>query len=337
MTFDLDELDDTLQRIFPDPSFPPPSVLRFVPTLVRLRYGQTDLALEARAARTTPGRLQALASAEDPISELFGRPLPEFSELVDARIRAMLGQLLIGALAERVFVDRWHAALRDGELRLKDDRSARGDTDYLVQDAQGRQVFRLNIKFHGSQFRNARPLVGLEPTDCFALATYKIHGALVRQESEHLPYIFVVVGVPGLTGGVVGEIIPDRLVRLVALAHGSPKVSGKRAVEDAVVERLAADASAFGVSTLLADHLKAVQSATWRVLSARRADGLLRELLFERAYALRVRGFARNYAGAELDMHFSLAEDLHTLDELFSVLAQHGISGLVSRLERGSL
>jgi hypothetical protein len=35
-----------------------------------------------------------------------------------------------------------------------------------------------------------------------------------------------------------------------------------------------------------------LEAADWRVLSAAKADRLLRELLFDRVYAVRVRGFA---------------------------------------------
>ena len=55
-----------------------------------------------------------------------------------------------------------------------------------------------------------------------------------------------------------------------------------------------------------------------------------------RAYALRVRGFAMNYRGAELDMHFSINEDLHPLEELLTVLRDGGMPALISRLERGT-
>jgi hypothetical protein len=77
-------------------------------------------------------------------------------------------------------------------------------------------------------------------------------------------------------------------------------------------------------------------NADWYVLSARRADKLLQDMLFERAYALRVRGFARNYRGAELDMHFSLSGDLSPLTRFLEVLREDGMPGLVSRLERGT-
>ena len=90
--------------------------------------------------------------------------------------------------------------------------------------------------------------------------------------------------------------------------------------------QFAAGAAGIGASTLLS-----------RELSARRADNLLREKLFERAYALRVPRFAQNYRGAELDMHFSLSSDLTPLTEFLEVLREYGMPGLVSRLERGTL
>ena len=78
-----------------------------------------------------------------------------------------------------------------------------------------------------------------------------------------------------------------------------------------------------------------IEHAEWRVLSARRADILLREKLFDRVYAVRVRAFARNYRNAELDMHFSLKEDLTPLEDFLESLKSHGLHGLTARLERG--
>src|SRR6266508_3685291 len=42
-------------------------------------------------------------------------------------------------------------------------------------------------------------VLGLEAEDCFPLATYKILSALDKQNNEHLPYVFTIVGVPNLT------------------------------------------------------------------------------------------------------------------------------------------
>ena len=219
---------------------------------------------------------------------------------------------------------------------MEDDRSGGGDTDYLVRNGQGRQVFRLNIKFHGSQFRKAQELVGLPPEDCFALATYKIHSALQKQEREHLPYIFVVVGVPHLTGSVVGAAIPGDVIEFATLARHSARMQGKRKIEDAIVKAITSRPAEFGLTETLDGFLGQIQAALWRVLSARRADLLLREKLFERAYALRVRGFAMNYRGAELDMHFSISADLHPLEDMLQILRDGGLHALTVYLERGT-
>lgn len=335
MTHSLEELRTVLQAVYGHNS-KPPKPLQLVEPLYRLGLGDIGADDAAALAGTTRRRIEALLAAADPIGTLVG-PVPEFTLDVDTRVRGTLGQLLIGLMAERVFVELWNVALGIGDLTLRDDRQARGDTDFLVDDDRGRQVFRINIKFHGSSFRRARELVGLDPDDTFALATYKIHSALQKQEAEHLPYIFVVVGVRGLTGVVVGESIPDPLVRLVALAHGSKRITGKRSIEDATVTRIVDEPSAFAIASHIARFQSQIREAEWRVISARRADQLLRDMLYERAYALRVRAFARNYGGAELDMHFSVSRDLHPIQDLFGVLREHGMPGLVSRLERGTL
>lgn len=167
--------------------------------------------------------------------------------------------------------------------------------------------------------------------------TYKIYAALQKQEAEHLPYIFVIVGVPGLTGPTVGSAIRADLIDLCALIRESPALSGVRTVEDQIVRRLTEEPRLFGFEQAAREFMSRIQSADWHVLSARRADDLLRRNLFERAYALRVRAFARNYRGAELDMHFSLSSDLHALAEFLHVLRDYGMAGLATRLERGTI
>lgn len=246
-------------------------------------------------------------------------------------------RLIIGNSAERAFESIYKRSIGTTELELRDDRGSRGETDYLVFNGQGRQVFRINIKFHGSAFRRSRELVGLLPEDTFALATYKIHAALKRQDDEHLPYIFVIVGVPGLTGSAVGDSVPDDLVHLAALPRMYKRVEGVRQIEDHIVEALTGHPERFGYELPIAEYMRQLEEANWYVLSARRAERLLRDKLFDRVYALRVRAFALNYARAEVDMHFSLEDDLTPLAEFLKVLKEHGMPGLVSRLERGSL
>jgi hypothetical protein len=244
----------------------------------------------------------------------------------------MLGQLLLGLLAERRFEEVYKSTLGTTELRLEDSRASRDDTDYRVLNGKGRPVFRINIKFHGSLFRNAREEVGLDTEDCFALATYKIKQGLDKQEREVLPYLFVVVSCP-MSSADVGAAIPSDLIDAACLVHASKKVTGKRSIEEHIVDRLVDGIPSFRPTV---DRLaQQIASSQWRVLSARRANELLKEKLFERVYAVRRRGFAQHYRNAEVDMHFSLREDMTPLDDFLEQLATIGLHGVVGKLERG--
>ena len=283
----------------------------------------------------SPTHLKKLVEASDPIAALLG-DAPIDYQAKEQKVRATIGQLIIGNLAERIFERIYRETVGTNELRLDDERLSGGDTDYLVKNGRNRQIFRLNIKFHGSQFRKARELVGLPPEDCFALATYKIYSALQKQEREHLPYIFVIVGVPNLTGATVGSVLPPLVAEFATLARHSSRLVGKRKIEDVIVNAITARPVDFTAVETLSKYEEQIRLAPWKVLSARRADQLLREKLFDRAYALRVRGFAMNYRGAELDMHFSISQDLHPLEELLRILREGGLPHLIGHLERGT-
>ena len=261
-------------------------------------------------------------------------PESAFSEERLAKARSMLGQLLLGVLAERAFEKIYKTRMGTSDLALEDFRDSRNETDYRVLNGQSRPVFRINIKFHGTAFRKAAELVGLDPADCFALATYKIYQGLQKQEKEVLPYLFAVVGVAGLTGARVGEAVPQDMVRLNALVLAST-MSGKRDLEDRIVRHLLDVPQAEQVQVSVDEFRRQIEQADWRVISARRADLLLREKLVERVFAVRVRAFARNYRNTELDMHFSLKDDLTPLERFLDLLKASGVQGLSVHLERG--
>ncbi len=289
----------------------------------------------AKAVRSTAKNLQTLADAPDPVTRVFGMDLSEAaSEQRMAKARATLGQLLLGVIAERAFEQIYKTKMGTTELRLEDYRESRNETDYRILNGKGLPVFRINIKFHGTRFRNAPALVGLDPADCFALATYKIYQGLQKHEKEVLPYVFAIVGVADLTGALVGEAFPEDLVHLNSLVLGS-KISGKRDVEDRIVLHLIDTPQPESVRAKVQEFERRIKEAEWRVISARRANLLLREKLFDRVFAVRVRAFARNYPNAELDMHFSLKEDLTRLEEFLDLLKTRGLHGLTAHLERG--
>jgi hypothetical protein len=196
-------------------------------------------------------------------------------------------------------------------------------------NGNGRPVWRINIKFSGSLFRKAAAYVSLEPYDCFPLATYKIHAALQKQDAEHLAYVFLVVNVPDLTAKSIGDQFPKKEISSLLDLLVSP-IGGKRDIEDRFVDRLV-----HNQHPIFEGALKKIRDANWYVLSARRADRLLREKLFERVYAVRVPGFARLFGKAELDMHFSLKQDLHELHGFLRELREGGLQRASSMLERG--
>jgi hypothetical protein len=315
----------------------PSKPLRVLQALPRVQAGE-DLKALAKALGTTSKNVLAVAKAPDPVAAVFGTSLHDaITETGVKRARQNLGGLLIAELAERAFENIYKATMQTSDLNLKDDREARNDTDYLVINGGGKSVFRVNIKFHGSQFRNAKDLVGLDPSDCFALATYKIFQGIEKQKAEFFPYLFVIVGVPDLTGAVVGNVIPQQMVEFSAFVHAAKKAEGKRSVEEAIVRRMLADDQPSAIRNAVAGYGKRIAEATWYVLSARRADKLLRELLFDRVYGVRVRAFARNYGGAELDMHFSLSKDLTKLTDFLATLRNDGLTKVLGMLERGAM
>jgi hypothetical protein len=330
----LDHVLAVVAAIFHSQEVPKAFRLLTVPREMRTGRNAREL---ARELGTTSARVKQIAAAADPIGDVFGITLQVAQEEAKlAKARQGLGQMLLGTICERAFEDLYRETMGTTELRLEDTREGGTDTDYRVFNGSGKPVFRINIKFHGSPFRKAQDLVGLEPEDCFALATYKINHAKKKQQEEFLPYIFVILGVPGLRGETVGSALPPILVHFASLALAS-SISGKRRIEDCIIRHLVDDPQPDDVRSTVADFGRQIRAAQWRVLSAVRADNLLHEKLFDRVYALRVKRFTQNYGRAEVDMHFSISQDLTPLEEFLSYLRDHGIQGLTGRLAVGAV
>lgn len=143
--------------------------------LKRVEAGE-NLNTVARDARTTRKNLERIAAATDTIEAIFDLKLSSaYAVELLRKARNGVGQLTLGVIAERVFEEIYDERMKARGLHLEDARYSRNETDYRVLNGTNRPMFRINIKFYGSPFRKAQDLVGLEPPDCFALATYKIH------------------------------------------------------------------------------------------------------------------------------------------------------------------
>ncbi len=325
----INDLCSALELLYGKDSWPKP--LNLLLGWVRVNNG-LSVSEAAEAVRTTRRRLQDIVSSKDPLVGILGMSIPtQPSETKQwAKAAAILGQLLLGHIAELVFVKMFKAEMPNQELSLKDVREGRTDTDYRLLNGAKRPVYRLNIKFHGSRFRRAEELVGLDPEDSFALATYKIHGALKKQQEEQLPYFFAIVGVSNLSGQVVGDMMPLDFREVMAYLTAAPKMTKKRDLEDRIVEYVASKRL-----EPFEEILSKLQSADWYIMSARRADKLLREKLFDRVFALRIRNFSRVFGGAEIDMHFSLSSDLVPISDFFKTVREGGLHKVTTMLERG--
>lgn len=321
----IDELEKILERLYSSIPWPRPFHLLKARQLVT---AGKPAGVAARELGTTAKRVSEFCAAPDPFGELFGPDVPDDDSR--RRTRQILGNLIVGRCAEITFEEMYKDHMHTTELELRDLREGRSDTDYRLFNGKGRPVYRINIKFHGSLFRRAQEMVGLDPTDCFALATYKIHGALQKQEKDELPYIFVIVSVPDLTAESIGAGVPAALQEFVARVTVSERIARKRDIEDQVVRVLEEEGhDAFAATR------RRIAEARWFVLGAKKAANLLREQLFERVFALRTRNFSRQFRGAELDMHFSLARDLTPLSTYLDMLRDAGYPRVTTLLERG--
>lgn len=220
--------------------------------------------------------------------------------------------MLLGALAERRFEELTESITGGRVLKIEDHRPSRTDTDYRLLNGNDSPICRLNIKFHGTLFRDAPRYVWLEPQDCFALVTYKINNALKRQDSERLPYVFLVLSVPDLSSADVGKLIPDDYVWALAV------LKGKRSLEEAIVDHLR--------SPDYLDRFRPIfermPEGQFRIISAKKAYRLLTERLFERVHALSLKGFTRRFRNAEIDMHFSLSTELTPIRTFLELLVR---------------
>jgi hypothetical protein len=319
------ELIQVLSRLYPSTRWPKPFNLLQGSGIYAARR---DIKAAARQVGTTSSRLNQFRSSRNRVVELFGTEKPD--EQVRRRVRQILGNLIVGRCGEITFEELYKQHVQTTELELRDLREGRSDTDYRLFNGKNRPVYRVNIKYHGSLFQRAKEMVGLEPEDCFALATYKIAGALQKQSKDELPYIFVIVSVPNLTAESIGASVPSDLQDFLALCAVSDRIPKKRDLEDQTVNMLQKEKHPAFDRTL-----KRIAEAHWYVLSARKADKLLREMLFERVFALRTPGFARQFGTAELNMHFSLSQDLTLLVKYLETLREAGYPRVTTLLERG--
>jgi len=315
-----------LQRLpFQDPAV---DVLRRALAIKRVIDGETSETV-ARDVQVSKAWLESKAtSVKRQGLAGFVPGAAETTSSADLNARRLgIAQMLLGTLAEKRF-EQLSAEITGGRhLYIEDHVRTRTDTDYLLRNGNNNPVCRMNIKFHGTLFRQARELVGLDPEDCFALATYKISSALRKQEQERLPFVFLVLSIRDLSAGSVATLISEDWVWLINV------MEGKRIIEEAIVRELAKPE----YETQFQGILARMTAGEFRLLSARKAFNLLQAKLFDRVFALKVRRFNQSYKNAEIDMHFSISQELTPLRAFLEILARDSLHVLNVRLDRGEI
>jgi len=328
----VDELLALVAAIYGPPG-PPKGLRKFWKArAVREVQRGGDPKVIAKTVKTSIKSLRELAVSDDPVKAVFGKSLAEAAEPTAMEYgRRNLGQMLPGQLAERVFADVFDRTLGSAGLKLRDERHEQSETDFVVLDPSGNDLMRLNVKFHGTQFRDAAAQVNLPLEDCFGLATYKIIQGVQNQTKEGLLHAYAVVSVPSLAAELAGTIVPVNMVHLASLVRIAPR-SGRTHVEDAITRHLIEDEQPEDVTRSIADFAARIRGAEWRMLSVNKAFYLLRELLTDRVFAVKVPRFAQMYKNAEVNMHFSLSNDLTPFGKVVHILNTEYVQGLTYQM-----
>lgn len=296
----------------------------------RILHG-ASIETASREFRLQPHRLRAVVESVQRQGTSTFADVSTIPTDVFVRAKNGIAQMLLSLLAERRFIQLSNEITGAGVLKIEDHRPSRTDTDFRLLNGGGRPLCRLNIKFHGTPFRESRRYVGLEPDDCFPLATYKINNAAKRQRAEDLPYVFVVLTALDLTAAEVASIVSDDYVRALVVMQQAVS-TGKLALEERVVERLLASDQLPRFEPILGR----MPEGQFRVLSASRAMALLQTQLFDRVHALSLKAFTRKFRNAEVDMHFSLTREL-TPARTFLELTRESPQVFAIKLWRGEI
>lgn len=97
----VEQLAQILNRLYPSTRWPKPFGLLDASSALARGASLADI---ARDCETTKRKVEEFLAAADPIIFLFGSTIP--SDISATRARQMLGNLIVGRCAERVFADR---------------------------------------------------------------------------------------------------------------------------------------------------------------------------------------------------------------------------------------
>jgi hypothetical protein len=221
--------------------------------------------------------------------------------------------------------------MKGQEFSFEDESAAGTETDLVVMDSKKRPAFRINIKAHGTFFREAKKMVGLEPDDAYALATYKIFDANKKSREEGLPFLFAVVSSEKLAATTFVDRLPKEVLSLADALTLYKGLKGLRTLEALLVDYMIDPKGPYGGAPLIVDLRTAIAAATWRMVSAVRAEYLFQTMMRERVPSVAKRV---NMSGnqSQPNMHLSLSKDMIALDDFLDLLRDRGLQYVATKI-----
>ena len=153
-----------------------------------------------------------------------------------------------------------------------------------------------------------------------------------------MPFLFLV----SIRWGIVEEVVrrvPADLGEMVELVFRA-RAQGKRRAEDRLVRHAVERLRAIGTWGELIDML--AREGDHRVLSAKKALDLFMDRFDPRCPALSIREFGRAFGGrrgvaAEINMHFSISEEMEPLERALSNLEREGLEWFRRLVDAGMI
>jgi hypothetical protein len=269
-----------------------------------------DLGLRAGWALGDEIRSRAVSAPGSPcLPDPPGRRVQAFQNLV------------VGTLTERVFRERYLAAL-EAEGFVVQDLHERGENrDYAVQ-RDGAEL-PINVKVASTIFRNAREVVGLDPNDCIPISAYKAIGASERV--HNLVYVDLVdfslrEKVDAYMNGLDGSL--GALWHLLSWYAGI----GAKAAQDQYITAL--------FERRLGDLMGLLPGATsFRVISAQRVLAIMRKNP-RRVPGLGIKAAGTGVIVAEVNVHISVRDETRAWTDVIEEARSHGIQHVLDQIAR---
>ena len=229
--------------------------------------------------------------------------------------------LIVGTIAEELVHQQCLKPLLKAGYTIEDTRLKGDFTDYILH--RGPERLPINVKVASTLFRNAKTAVGLEPTDCIPISTYKVVGSCDKE--PNLLYVDVVdyrlrYRVDAFLDMMTGN---EAIVWDLLSWYGG---KGSKKAQDEFIASL--------FRTHGPELMKLVRGADIRVASAQKIRQIMTEKP-ERCPALSSRMASAAQVG-DPSVHISVAKETVPWAEIAAVLTKDGIPGVLERVHKTS-